>query len=165
MHRFVIMGVAGCGKTSVGLGLAAETGLRFVDGDDLHPPANIAKMSRGVPLDDDDRRPWLADVGRTLADSGTGIAIGCSALKRMYRDWIRAEAGEVAFIHLSATREVIAGRMAAREGHFMPTALLDSQFAALEPLGLDEVGFALDIDRPLAEVVTLAARFVRKFDE
>lgn len=154
MRRLVIMGVAGCGKTSVGQALAAKTDLTYIDGDDLHPPANIAKMSAGIPLGDDDRKPWLFDVGRHLGAAGGQTAIGCSALKRKYRDWIRAEAGnEVAFIHLSAPREVIAERMNTREGHFMPPALLDSQFADLETLEPDEHGWEIDIAKPLSEVV------------
>lgn len=153
------MGVAGSGKTAVGEALARRLGARYVDGDELHSPANIARMSRGEPLTDEDRRPWLASVGKALA-GGDGITVvGCSALRRAYRDRIRAGAGApVAFVHLAGSREVIAARMAARSGHFMPLSLLDSQFAALEPPGGDEDAVTVDIDRPLAEIVDLIAR-------
>ncbi|EBA03347.1 gluconate kinase IdnK [Rhodobacteraceae bacterium HTCC2150] len=154
MLRAIIMGVAGCGKTSVGLALAPQLGAIYRDGDDLHPPENIAKMSAGDPLNDADRAPWLDLVGHELASSETPIIIGCSALKRAYRDRIRAIAGDVVFIHLSGARLVIENRMAARSGHFMPVALLDSQFAALEQLSADELGIVIDIDQPLADVVT-----------
>jgi carbohydrate kinase (thermoresistant glucokinase family) len=161
MARFVVMGVSGCGKTSVGKALARATGLRFIDGDDLHPPANIAKMSAGVPLDDADRAPWLAAVGRALGREAGHVAIGCSALKRRYRDIIRGEAGEVHFLHLAAPKAVLAERVAARKGHFMPPALLDSQYAALEPLEADETGTVLDIAQPLEAVVADAVAYVR----
>ena len=144
--NYVVMGVSGCGKTTVGAAFAAAIGGRFVDGDDLHPPENVAKMSEGVPLADADRWPWLDRVGRELTGN---VIIGCSALKRAYRDRIRAVAGPVKFLHLAGSRDVIAARMAARPGHFMPLGLLDSQFAALEPLVHDEDGVTVDIDQPL----------------
>ena len=150
----VLMGVSGSGKTAVGTALAARLGIRYRDGDDLHPPENIAKMSRGEPLDDADRWPWLAKVGRALAASDGPTIIGCSALKRSYRSHIAQEAGgPVVFIHLAGSREVIEARMKARKGHFMPPALLASQFAALEPPGADENAIAVDIDQPLDAVV------------
>lgn len=157
--RIVLMGVAGSGKTAVGEALSHRLGARYVDGDELHSPANIAKMSRGEPLTDEDRWPWLAAVGKVLA-GGDGVTIvGCSALRRAYRDRIRAGAGApVTFVHLAGSRDVIAARMAARAGHFMPLSLLDSQFAALEPPGSDEDAVSVDIDRPLAEIVDLIAR-------
>jgi len=130
-QRFVLMGVSGCGKTSVGQALAAEIGITFFDGDDLHPAENIAKMSRGEPLNDADRAPWLAEVGRVLAGHDGPIAIGCSALKRSYRDIIRDNAAApVTFLHLAAPRAVLAARVADRPGHFMPPSLLDSQRTA-----------------------------------
>lgn len=142
----MIMGVAGCGKTSVGQALAQRLGGHFHDGDDLHPPANIAKMSAGHPLNDTDRAPWLDLVGDALRDAEDTILIGCSALKRIYRDRIRAAArAPVTFVHLSGSRAVIEARMSQRDGHFMPVSLLDSQFATLEPLQPDEQGFAVDI--------------------
>lgn len=152
--RMVLMGVAGSGKSTVGEALVARAGARYFDGDDLHPPANIEKMSRGEPLTDEDRWPWLTRVGEALAKAETPLVIGCSALKRRYRDHIRQTAGgQVVFVHLSGTREVIAGRMGARTGHFMPTSLLDSQFAALEPPQADEQAVTVDIDQPLEGVV------------
>lgn len=155
------MGVAGCGKTSVGEGLSRLTGIRFVDGDALHSKENIAKMSAGIPLTDDDRWPWLEAIGQEFARSTEPLAIGCSALKRIYRDRIRLKAGApVCFIHLTGSREVIAQRMRARKDHFMPPALLDSQFAVLEPPGADEDSTAIDIDQPLDAIVALAARYL-----
>ncbi len=163
MRRAVIMGVAGSGKSAVGQALMARLGLRYIDGDDLHPPANIAKMSAGEPLSDADRSPWLADVGRTLAASPESTAIGCSALKRAYRDIIRSTAaGPVFFLHLAAAKAVIAERMAARAGHFMPLSLLDSQFEALEPLHPTELGAVVDINQPLTAVVEATARLLQE---
>ncbi|MBX3530697.1 MAG: gluconokinase [Rhizobiaceae bacterium] len=152
------MGVAGSGKSAVGEALAARLGAVYVEGDRLHPPANIAKMSSGVPLTDADRWPWLATVGATLAGVTGTVIVGCSALKRSYRDRIRAEAeGPVTFVHLRGSRELIATRMSARAGHFMPLSLLDSQFAALEPPAPAENAITVDIDRPLSEIVALIA--------
>lgn len=163
MARFVIMGVAGCGKSTVGEALAGRGVITYADGDDLHPAENIAKMSSGQPLDDNDRRPWLIRVGQALAEGPDSAAIGCSALKRIYRDLIRDQVpGEVHFLHLAAPKEVIAARMAVRKGHFMPLALLDSQFAALEQLGDDEMGTVIDISHPVDAVVDAAAAYVLK---
>jgi gluconokinase len=150
----VLMGVSGSGKTAVGKALAARLGIAYCDGDALHPPENVAKMSRGEPLDDADRWPWLARVGRELSAARTPLIIGCSALKRAYRDYIVREAGgPVGFIHLAGAREVIEARMKARKGHFMPPALLASQLAALEPPGPDENAITVDIDQPIDGVV------------
>ena len=152
-HRIVIMGVAGCGKSSVGAALSHATAIPYRDGDDLHPEANVAKMAAGSPLTDTDRWPWLDLVAAELARSAP-LMIGCSALKRAYRDRIRAGAGgPVLFIHLTGSRTVIEARMAARKNHFMPASLLDSQFAALEPPGPDEPHLTIDIDQPLAAIV------------
>ncbi len=151
-RRVVIMGVAGCGKSSVGAALSAALAVPYVDGDDLHPAANVDKMRRGVALTDDDRWPWLEKVAACLQESAP-VLVGCSALKRAYRDRIRAAVhGKVAFVHLSGSRDVIAARMAKREGHYMPLSLLDSQFAALEPPGRDEA-IAVDIDQTLPAIV------------
>jgi gluconokinase len=150
--RVVIMGVAGCGKSSVGEALAQRLGIPYRDGDDLHTPEAVEKMRQGIPLTDDDRWPWLDRVARVLA-SEAPILLGCSALKRAYRDRIRAGVGgPVTFVHLSGSRDLIAARMAARTGHYMPTSLLDSQFAALETPGPDEA-ITVDIDRPLSTLV------------
>ncbi|WP_377298261.1 gluconokinase [Rhizobium sp. SGZ-381] len=159
-QRLVLMGVAGSGKSSVGEALAGKIGARYFDGDDLHPKANIEKMSRGEALNDDDRWPWLTLVGEALAKADGRLIIGCSALKRIYRDHIRAKAeGPVIFVHLSGSRAVISARMGARTDHFMPTTLLDSQFAALEPPAADEHAITVDIDQSLDGVVAqIAAR-------
>lgn len=151
----VLMGVAGCGKSSVGLALAPHLNSVYLDGDDLHPPANIAKMSRGQPLADDDRWPWLDLVGNRLRQQKGPIIIGCSALRRAYRDRIRqAAGGAVTFIHLNGSRAVIERRMSARAGHFMPVALLDSQFATLEAPSPDEPAISVEIDQPMEAILT-----------
>lgn len=150
--RLLIMGVSGCGKSSVGGALAVALGIPYCDGDDLHPEDNVEKMRLGQPLTDADRWPWLDRVAQTLATKAP-LIIGCSALKRSYRDRIRDGAGgPVTFVHLSGSREVIANRMAARTGHYMPLSLLDSQFAALEPPGPQEA-ICVDIDQSLAQIV------------
>lgn len=150
--RIVIMGVAGCGKSSVGEGLAARLGVPYCDGDDLHSTANVAKMRAGIPLTDADRWPWLDAVAAEL-HAKAPIILGCSALKRAYRDRIRAGAGgSVTFVHLSGSRDLIAARMAQRQGHYMPLSLLDSQFAALEALGPEE-GVTIDIGPPVSTLV------------
>ncbi|KRC51412.1 MULTISPECIES: gluconokinase [unclassified Nocardioides] len=150
----VVMGVSGSGKSTVGAALAQRLGVPFEDADDLHPAANIAKMTAGIPLDDEDRIPWLETIGRWLAaNDEQGGVISCSALKRSYRDQLRAHAARAVFVHLHGTREVIARRQAARPGHFMPASLLDSQFDTLEPLAEDEVGLVIDVDQPVDVIV------------
>ena len=149
-QRIVIMGVAGCGKSSVGEALALRFGIPYRDGDDLHTVANVAKMRAGTPLTDDDRWPWLDTVAACLRDEAP-LVVGCSALKRVYRDRIRL-AGAVRFVHLAGSRALISARMAHRTGHYMPLALLDSQFGALEAPGADEA-FTVRIDQPLADIV------------
>jgi gluconokinase len=153
-QKFVIMGVSGCGKSSVGAALGEKLGVPYVDGDDLHPANNIAKMSKGLPLNDEDRWPWLAKVGETLAASEGCAIIGCSALKRSYRDTIRKAVAEpVLFIHLAGSRDVIGARMGKRAGHFMPGSLLDSQFATLEPPQSDELALTVNIDQSLDGII------------
>ncbi|WP_062647025.1 gluconokinase [Streptomyces maremycinicus] len=145
-HVVVVMGVAGTGKTTIGPLLAARLGVPYAEGDDFHPQANIDKMSAGVPLDDDDRWPWLDAIGGWAdARAGLGGVVSCSALKRSYRDRLRAAAPGVVFVHLAGDRALIEDRMAHRQGHFMPTALLDSQFATLQPLEADEAGDVVDV--------------------
>jgi gluconokinase len=154
--RIVIMGVSGCGKSSVGEGLSERLGIPYRDGDDLHPAANVEKMRLGVPLTDDDRWPWLDRVAEVL-DTEAPVIVGCSALRSAYRDRLRAGAnGLVHFIHLTGSRDLIATRMAARTDHYMPPSLLDSQFAALEPPGPDEA-LAIDINQPLAAIIIAAS--------
>ena len=162
MAKFVIMGVAGCGKSTVGQALSKELGVPYRDGDDLHPKSNVDKMSAGIPLTDDDRAPWLALVGHELAAAHEGYMVGCSALKRSYRDQIRnAAGGEVVFLHLNGSRDVIAARMSQRTGHFMPTSLIESQFATLEPLIPEEHGIVVDIDQPIEALVGLLSSFIK----
>jgi gluconokinase len=147
------MGVSGSGKSTVGVALARRLGVPFVDADTLHPPANIAKMTAGEPLDDKDRYPWLENVGEWLASHRDGGVVSCSALKRKYRDQLRAHCPRVEFLHLSGSPELIGGRLAARSGHFMPAALLRSQFDALEPLGADEAGVTLDAGQDVDAII------------
>lgn len=158
--RLVIMGVAGCGKSSVGEGLATRMGLTYHDGDDLHPAANVEKMRAGIPLSDKDRWPWLDRVAQDLATAAP-VIIGCSALKRAYRDRIRTGAGgPVTFVHLTGSRDLIAARMARRSGHYMPLSLLDSQFAALESPDAAEA-LSVPIDQPLDAIISAIAAHVQ----
>jgi gluconokinase len=152
------MGVSGCGKTSVGEALAAHLGAPFVEGDALHPEANVAKMASGTPLTDADRWPWLSAIAtRIAAEPSPVIVVSCSALKRTYRDLLRSSSRRpVGFLYLHGTEAVLAERMSARKGHFMPSALLTSQLAALEdPRGEPGV-VVVDIDAPLEAVVAAA---------
>jgi gluconokinase len=158
-HVVVVMGVAGTGKTTIGPLLAARLGVPYAEGDDFHPQANIAKMSAGIPLDDADRWPWLDAIGAWAhGRSGLGGVVSSSALKRSYRDRLRAAAPGVVFVHLTGDRALIEGRMSHRQGHFMPTALLDSQFATLQPLQPDEAGVAVDVIGSPAEITERAAK-------
>ncbi len=150
----VVMGVSGSGKSTVGAALAQRLRVPFADADDFHPPANIAKMTAGHALDDDDRRPWLEAVGTWLAEhDADGGVMTCSALKHAYRDQLRQQAPRIEILHLHGTREVIARRQASRPGHFMPASLLDSQFATLEPLTPEEHGMAVDVDQSVDAIV------------
>ncbi|WP_431280011.1 gluconokinase [Leifsonia poae] len=154
----VVMGVSGSGKSTVGALLAERLGVPFVDGDDLHPEANVAKMASGIPLDDHDRWPWLANVGRTLATAtGTGMVVACSALKREYRDAIRAEAPNAVFVELDGSSDLLGERIGARRDHFMPPTLLASQLAILQPLAADERGVRVPIDGAPGEIARVAA--------
>lgn len=150
----VVMGVSGCGKSTVGVALAQRLQLPFSDADDFHPPSNIAKMTAGHPLDDHDRHTWLEVIGEWLAEhESTGAVMSCSALKREYRDSLRRHAPTAEFFCLHGTSDVIARRQASRSGHFMPASLLASQFAALEPLARDECGLVLDVDQSVDALV------------
>jgi gluconokinase len=161
----VVMGVAGTGKTTIGPLLAARLGVPYAEGDDFHPEANIAKMSAGIPLQDADRWPWLDAIGRWAHDrAGLGGVVSCSALKRGYRDRLRAVAPGLVFVHLTGDRELIEDRMAHRRGHFMPTALLDSQFATLQPLEADEAGVAVDVSGSPEEIAERAFTALRGLD-
>lgn len=161
----VVMGVAGTGKTTIGPRVAERLGVPYTEGDDLHRAANIAKMSAGVPLDDADRWPWLDAIGRwARGRAGLGGVVSCSALKRAYRDRLREAAPGVVFLHLTGGRALIEQRMAARRGHFMPTALVDSQFATLQPLDDDETGVAVDVSGTPEEVTDRAVAALRRLD-
>lgn len=152
----VVMGVASCGKTSVGELLAEKLSAHFIEGDRLHPASNVAKMSAGNPLTDNDRWPWLAAVGASLAGNEAAVA-SCSALKRSYREAIaKAAQRPVAFIFLHGTREVLEQRIHDRKGHFMPPSLLDSQLRTLEPPATDELALKLDIAEPVEALVQTA---------
>lgn len=153
MDPVVVMGVSGSGKSSVGAALAQRLRVPYEDADDLHPPENIAKMSAGQALDDDDRVPWLDVVGRWLAEHPDGGVMACSALKRKYRDQLRRHVPGLAFLLLEGTAEVIGRRQADRRGHFMPASLLASQFATLEPLEPDERGVVIDVDQSIEAIV------------
>lgn len=148
------MGVSGAGKSTVGAALAARIGAAFIDADSLHPPANVQKMAAGTPLTDEDRWPWLQLVGAALAaESGSGIVVACSALKRVYRDAIRAVAPSTAFVLLNVATPVLRVRMTLRPGHFMPASLLTSQLETLEPLQQDEIGLAMNSDEGVEATV------------
>lgn len=150
--RLVIMGVAGCGKSTIGAALSHRLAAPYRDGDDLHSEDAVAKMRVGTPLTDADRWPWLDRIAAAL-DRDAPLIIGCSALRRSYRDRIRAGAGgPVTFVHLAGSRELIAARMASRTGHYMPLSLLDSQFATLERPGPDEA-IEIEIDQPMEDMV------------
>lgn len=161
-HVIVIMGVAGTGKTTIGPLLAERIGVPYAEADDFHPAANIAKMTAGTPLTDGDRRPWLDAIGAwARSREGLGGVVGCSALKREYRDRLRAAAPGLVFVHLTGDRRLVEERMARREDHFMPTALLDSQFATLQPLEPDENGFTVDVSGSPVEITERAATALR----
>ena len=153
---YVVMGVAGSGKTSIGESVAEQIGGTYIDGDDYHPQSNIDKMASGDPLTDEDRWPWLEIISNELARmQGIGL-VGCSALKKSYRDFITKNAGEpVQFLYLNGSKDLIAQRMAARTGHFMPTSLLDSQFEALEEPDGSENAISIDISGTEPDVVML----------
>jgi gluconokinase len=154
--RWVVMGVSGTGKSSIGLQLAMALKVPFIEGDTFHSYANVAKMSAGVPLTDSDRADWLQALHgqiRGAREHGNGLVLSCSSLKRQYRDLLRSADPELCFAHLAGPREVIAARMAARADHYMPASLLDSQLSALEPLEADEAGLVLDIVQPPALLV------------
>lgn len=158
----IVMGVSGCGKTSVGAALAERLGLSFVEGDVLHPPANVEKMAKGTPLTDADRWPWLETIGALMAEAlakGEGIIVSCSALKRTYRERLRAAAGgKLRFVYLSGSRELLTERMGARTGHFMPLSLLESQLQTLEVPSGEEGVVTVDIDQGVDGIVDDAIR-------
>lgn len=156
----IVMGVSGSGKSTIGSAIAARFGLAFIDGDDLHPRANKEKMAAGHPLDDEDRAPWLEiiaeRIGAELAD-GNPVVVACSALKRRYRDTLRAYAPSTVFVHLTGERGIIAERQSHRHHEYMPNSLLDSQFRTLEQLGADERHILVDLSQTPDEMVRFVA--------
>jgi gluconokinase len=149
----VVMGVSGSGKSTVGAALAQRLRVPFADADDFHPPANIAKMTAGHALDDDDRLPWLESIGEWLAAHSDGGVMSCSALKRKYREQLRSHCSDIEFLHLEGTLDTIGRRQASRPGHFMPAALLASQFETLEPLEQGEHGVTIDVDQSIDSII------------
>ncbi len=159
---YVVMGITGSGKSTVGATLAHTLGVDFVEGDDYHPPENVRRMASGIPLTDNDRADWLRALAtriREAKDAGTGLVLTCSALKRSYRDVLRAGAPELRFVFLEGSRAVIAERLAERREHFMPASQPDSQLATLEAPSFDEHALVCDIrESPQKIVDDLVAR-------
>jgi len=156
----IVMGVSGSGKTTVAVRVAERLGWSFLEGDTLHPQANIDKMSAGVPLDDIDREPWLHAIVQRVVHDGADTVLTCSALKVRYRDRLR-EAGDVRFVHLDVDPTTLGTRLATRAGHFMPGTLLDTQLAALEPLRDDEPGAIVDGTLSIVEACEAVLRLTR----
>jgi gluconokinase len=153
---YVVMGVAGSGKSLIGAALARSLNVAFIEGDDLHSAANVARMASGIPLTDEDRRDWLAALAeriRQAKKAGVGLVVTCSALRRSYRDVLRGAASDVRFIFLDGPRVLIAQRLKNRTGHYMPPSLLDSQFATLEVPMIDERVWKLDIASSPEQIV------------
>lgn len=158
-RHVVVMGVSGSGKTTVATGISRETGLVFAEADEFHTPDSIAKMTAGIALEDEDRWPWLRRLAAWMAGraaAGESTIIACSALRRHYRDELRAGPPSLDFVHLDGPAEVIRNRIGARTGHYMPATLLDSQVALLEPLEPDESGIVLDVSLPPERLVAEA---------
>jgi gluconokinase len=159
---YVVMGVSGSGKSLIGSSFARAFGVDFVEGDEYHPLENVERMSSGIPLTDDDRLGWLRALAERLGEAkraGTGLVMTCSALKRSYRDLLRADAGDLRLIYLRGPRELLAERLAGRRGHFMPPSLLESQLATLQEPSPDERAWVCDIkDSPETLVAALVAR-------
>jgi len=156
VHALIVMGVSGSGKSTIAKGLADRLGWRFEDGDGFHPPSNVAKMSAGHPLTDEDRWPWLqaiADEIDRVSAAGGRVVIACSALKRAYRNVLVHGRDDIRIVYLDGSQELIRARMTARKDHFMPPTLLDSQFATLEPPGPDENPLRVSIDASVDAII------------
>lgn len=165
VRRIVVMGVSGAGKSTVGEALARHLGAPFVDADDLHPPANIAKMRAGTPLVDADRMPWLDLVGAALAEARPpGVVVACSSLRRAHRDRLRATAPDAAFVALEGDRALLAERLGSRVGHFMPATLLDTQLAAYETPDADERAVRVDVTAGVDEIAAAAASALARLE-
>jgi gluconokinase len=162
----LVMGVAGSGKTTIGAMLAGRLGWEYAEADSFHPPANVEKMHAGIPLTDEDRWPWLEKIGEWIdsrIEDGMPAVVTCSALKRKYRDFLRAgRSSAVALVFLDGSRELITRRLAARHGHFFPRELVESQFADLEPPQPDEGLFVVSVDHPAPEVVDAIVRHLKE---
>ncbi len=155
----VVMGVSGCGKSTVAKAISTVLGWEFAEGDAFHSDENVAKMSSGTPLDDDDRRPWLESIGEWISvkeSRGESAVVTCSALRRSYRDLLRAGRPHVRFLHVTAESDLIRDRMEQRPGHYMPASLLSSQLSTLEPLGDDEPGVTITNEGSAAQVLDRA---------
>ncbi len=162
--HIIVMGVSACGKSRIASAMSTALDRPFVEGDLCHPPTNITKMEQGIPLTDHDRWPWLHRVAQAINAADGPVVATCSALKRAYRDFLRREvARPVLFLHLSAPPAVLLPRMTQRQHHFMPSTLLDSQFADLEPLRQDEMGMTVDVAPPVDEVIAAAIADYREF--
>lgn len=168
MHtgRYVMMGVSGSGKTTVGAKLAQALGIDYLEGDELHPADNVQKMAAGIPLTDADREPWLRHIAERLRqakDAGRGLVVASSALKRSYRDLLRSAGDpDVRFVYLKGAKSLIAGRLAKRRGHFMPAGLLDSQLAALQEPAPDEHAWIVDASKTPKTIVAHLVRRARE---
>jgi carbohydrate kinase (thermoresistant glucokinase family) len=162
--RVVVMGVSGCGKSTVSRLLAQHMGVPFIEGDELHPARNVALMSAGIPLTDDDRRDWLAAIAQRLRGPAAhqGAVVACSALRRTYRDVLRQAAPDLALVHLSGEMDLIAQRLGRRAGHYMPATLLQSQLDTLEPPQPDEHALVLDVGLPAPVLAAQAAEFLHR---
>lgn len=153
----IVMGVAGCGKSTVGEALADRLGWRFIEGDALHPPENVARMAAGHPLTDENREGWLDAIGQAITNAlgeGDRVVATCSALKRKYRDRLRGWSDAILFVHVVIDKETARVRVGSRKGHFMPSSLVDSQFATLETPAADEGAVTVDGTSPLAQILS-----------
>ena len=159
VRQIIVMGVSGVGKSTIAVGICEATGWPLAEGDDFHPESNVAKMRAGTPLTDEDRWPWRRAIGTWMDEqvaAGRSAVVTCSALRRPYRDLLRGGRPEVEFCHLVAEPDLVGDRLSRRGGHFMPSSLLPSQYATLEPLEPDEPGVPISVEGPVAVVLDRA---------